>query len=353
MPRLELVEASLRYGQQALLLSRLRQRHAVRAAELLDACGFAALEVFGGATFEAQIRFLGEDPFERLRALRRAAPTTPLMATLAGQMLVGHRHLPDDVVASFVGLAAQAGIDIFRILDPLNDPRNVEVAVGAARDAGARVEGVVVCTWAPAPALAGMGAALRRAGCDSICLHDPLGTVGAARATELVESMVAATGLPVAVSFSAQTGQAALAYAAAHRAGAVRADVCVAPLSGGPSLPAAESLIAGLAGTTSSTGLDLEEVVRVSHLIDEVSPGYADLLDPALLHFDGAALMGRLPVSAMGHGYAAPWTGWPTSRPRSPESARSWATRRPSRPSRRSWPPSPSTTWSRAIATPP
>src|ERR1039458_4908528 len=97
MPRLELVETSLRYGQQALMLSRLRQRHAVRAAELLDACGFSALEVFGGATFEAQLRFLGEDPFERLRALAAAAPRTPLMATLSGQMLVAHRHLPDDV----------------------------------------------------------------------------------------------------------------------------------------------------------------------------------------------------------------------------------------------------------------
>ena len=128
------------------MLSRLRQRHAVRAAELLDACGFSALEVFGGATFEAQLRFLGEDPFDRLRALAAAAPRTPLMATLSGQMLVGHRHLPDDVVEAFIRLAAEAGIGIFRLLDPLNDVANLATAIRAAKAAGASVEGVVVCS---------------------------------------------------------------------------------------------------------------------------------------------------------------------------------------------------------------
>lgn len=116
--------------------------------------------------------------------------------------------------------------------------------------------------------------------------------------------MASATGLPIAVSFSAQTSQASLAYRAAHRAGAVRADVCVSPLGGGASLPTAELLIAGLEGTASATDVELEPVLRVTHLIEEVAPLYADLLDPALFRFDGAALLGRLPVSAMGHGLA-------------------------------------------------
>ena len=201
MPRLELVEASLRHGQQALLLSRLRQRHAVRAAELLDGCGFAALEVFGGATFEAQLRFLGEDPFERLRAIRAAAPSTPLMATLSGQMLVGHRHVADDVVESFIHLTAHAGIDILRLLDPLNDVANLRTAVEAGKASGMRVEGVVICTDSPVAALAGVAAAVVALGCDSICLHDPLGIVGAARARELVTAVIGVTGLPVTASF--------------------------------------------------------------------------------------------------------------------------------------------------------
>jgi pyruvate carboxylase subunit B len=304
MPRLELVEASLRYGQQALMLSRLRQRHAVRAAELLDTCGFSALEVFGGATFEAQLRFLGEDPFERLRALAAAAPSTPLMATLSGQMLVGHRHLPDDVVAAFVRLAAEAGIGVFRLLDPLNDVANLATAVRAAKSAGALVEGVVVCSDAPIPALAAVAGELAGIGCDAVCLHDPLGSTGAARAGALVAAVADASRLPVTLSFCAQAGQAALAYQAAHRAGAVRADVCASPLGGGAALPPAEALIAALADTEDSTGMELEPVTRVAHLLEEIAPLYADSIDPALWRFDGAALRGMLPISAMGHGIA-------------------------------------------------
>ena len=304
MPRLELVEASLRYGQQALMLSRLRQRHAVRAAELLDTCGFSALEVFGGATFEAQLRFLGEDPFERLRALAAAAPRTPLMATLSGQMLVSHRHLPDDVVEAFIRLAAEAGIGIFRLLDPLNDVANLATAIRAAKAAGASVEGVVVCSDAGVATLAALARTLAGLGCDSVCLHDPLGAAGSARAAALVAAAVRAAGVPVTVSFCAQAGQAEIAYRAPHEAGATRADVCVSPLGGGAALPPAEAVIAGFADTENSTALELEPVVRVAHFLEEVAPLYADSLDPTLFRFDGAALRGMLPVSAMGHGIA-------------------------------------------------
>ncbi len=304
MPRLELVETSLRYGQQALMLSRLRQRHAVRAAQLLDACGFSALEVFGGATFEAQLRFLGEDPFERLRALADATPRTPLMATLSGQMLVAHRHLPDDVVEAFVRLAAQAGIGVFRLLDPLNDVANLTTAVRAAKGAGAFVEGVVVCSDAPIPALAAVARGLAGLGCDAICLHDPLGAAGSARAAALVSAVGEAAGLPVAVSFCAQTGQAVLAYQAAHRAGATRADVSVSPLGGGAASPPAEAVIAGLADTEDETGIEMEPVIRVAHFLDEIAPLYAESVDPALFRFDGSALWGLLPASAMGPGLA-------------------------------------------------
>jgi pyruvate carboxylase subunit B len=304
MPRLELVETSLRYGQQALMLSRLRQRHAVRAAQLLDACGFSALEVFGGATFEAQLRFLGEDPFERLRALADATPRTPLMATLSGQMLVAHRHLPDDVVEAFVRLAAQAGIGVFRLLDPLNDVANLTTAVRAAKGAGALVEGVVVCSDAPIPALAAVARGLAGLGCDAICLHDPLGAAGSARAAALVSAVGEAAGLPVAVRVCAPTGQAVLAYQAAHRAGATRADVSVSPLGGGAASPPAEAVIAGLADTEDETGIEMEPVIRVAHFLDEIAPLYADSVDPALFRFDGSALWGLLPASAMGPGLA-------------------------------------------------
>ena len=143
MPRLELVECSLRAGQQALLLSRLRSRHAVPVARALDGW-LRRPRRLGRSTFEAALRFLGEDPFEQLRAIREAAPSSTLVASLGGQALTGHRHVGDDVVDAFIKVAADAGVDRFRIHDPLNDVRNVRRAMAAARAAGRQVEAAIV-----------------------------------------------------------------------------------------------------------------------------------------------------------------------------------------------------------------
>src|SRR5579864_9367873 len=197
MPRTELVETSLRHGQQSLLVSRLRQRHAIPVAERLDACGFAALDVFGGSTFEASLRFLAEDPFARLRALRSAAPITPLLAVIAGQALVGHRHASDDVVDAFIATAAAAGVDIFRCYDPLNDVRNLVRCAAAIAASGKQAEGVIVYSDAPEhnpERIAATGRALVDAGYPSLCLHDPLGVLVASRAGESVAALREATG---------------------------------------------------------------------------------------------------------------------------------------------------------------
>src|SRR6202049_3112379 len=149
MPRLELVETSLRHGQQSLLVSRLRLRHALPVAETLDHCGFAALDVFGGSTFEASLRFLAEDPFARLRAIRAAAPITPLLAVIGGQSLVGHRHVPDGVVDAVIGVGAGAENALFRCYDPLNDVRNLTRCATAIASAGKQAEGIIVYSDAP------------------------------------------------------------------------------------------------------------------------------------------------------------------------------------------------------------
>jgi pyruvate carboxylase subunit B len=305
MPPLHLVEASLRHGQQALLLSRLRQRHAVAAARLLDACGFAGLEVFGGSTFEAQLRFLGEDPFERLAAIRQAVASTPLVATLAGQALVGHRHVADDVVDAFIAELATRGVDVLRLHDPLNDAANLERPIAAARKAKRRVEGMIVVGdspdgHAPDEMVSRYAQRLVELGCDRLVLHDPLGSLGAGRAAALVEIVATATSVPVGLSITAQTGQAGLAYQAAAAAGADSVDVCVAALAGGASFPAAEAVVSGLAGTAAETGLDLGPILAVSTYLEEIAPLYAELADPVAWRYDTAALRGRLPLSAMG-----------------------------------------------------
>jgi len=307
MPRLELVETSLRHGQQSLLVSRLRQHHAVLVAERLDGCGFAALDVFGGSTFEASLRFLAEDPFERLRAIRAAAPITPLLAVIGGQSLVGHRQVADDVVDAFIAAAATAGVDIFRCYDPLNDVRNLTRCVAAVRAVGKQAEGVIVYSDSPRHELDRVVAIAKRlvdAGFPSLCLHDPLGVLGVVRSAETVSALRAATNLPVAVSISAQTGQAALACYAAATAGAYRVDVALSPLGGGASMPSAEALIAGFAGTDVDPGVDLGTVAGAALTLEEVLIPYADVMDPLAVRLDTSALRGLLPPSAMGHALA-------------------------------------------------
>jgi pyruvate carboxylase subunit B len=307
MPRLELVETSLRHGQQSLLVSRLRQRDAVLVAERLDGCGFTALDVFGGSTFEASLRFLAEDPFDRLRAIRAAAPITPLLAVVGGQALVGHRHVADDVVDAFIAAAAQAGVDIFRCYDPLNDVRNLTRCVSAVQAAGKVGEGVIVYDAFPHDELGHVVTTAKRlveAGFPTLCLHDPLGVLGVANASAAVTAVREATGVPLAVSISAQTGQAALACYAAALAGAYRVDAALSPLGGGASMPAAEALVAGFAGTDVDPGLDLANVADAALALEEVLMRYAEVTDALATRIDTSALRGLLPPSAMGHALA-------------------------------------------------
>jgi pyruvate carboxylase subunit B len=304
MPRLELVECSLRAGQQALLLSRLRSRHAIPVARALDGCGFAALDVFGGATFEASLRFLGEDPFVRLRAIREAAPSSTLLASLGGQALTGHRQVGDDVVDAFIRVAADAGVDRFRIHDPLNDVRNISRAIQAARKLKRQVEAAIVYADSPRhdpDQIVALAEQLTALGADTICIHDPLGLLGVARVGDLVQRLVEATKLPVSLSLSAQTGQAEFAAYAAAIAGASRLDVALAPLAGGASVPPAEGVIAALRGTELDTGLNLNDVTAASALLEHQLSAYAAVVDVPALHIDSAALRGQLPPAAMGH----------------------------------------------------
>jgi pyruvate carboxylase subunit B len=307
MPRLELVETSLRQGQQALLLSRLRRRHILPVAALLDRCGFAALDVFGGATFEAALRFLAEDPFERLQEIRQTAPQTPLLGLLRGQALVGHRQVADDVVDAFVRVSAEAGVDVFRCYDSLNDPRNLERCVTAVHAAGRTAEGGIVYTESPVHTVDGfvaLGARLRELGYDALGVYDPAGLLGAGTAAELVTKLIAATELPVNVHSAALTGQAGLAYMAAAGAGARSLDVALSPLAGGSSLPATEGVVNALRGTEHDTGLDLDQLAAAEARLGEFLQLYREIADPAAWRLDTSVLRTQLPPTAVEHLFA-------------------------------------------------
>jgi pyruvate carboxylase subunit B len=307
MASLELVETALRHGQQSLLLSRLRRRHLIPVAALLDRCGFASLDVFGGATFEACLRFLGEDPFERLRALKQEAPSTPLLALVRGQALVGHRQMADDVVDAFVRVSAEAGIDIFRCYDSLNDARNLERIVTAVHAARRHAEGALVYTESPVhdvDRFIALGMRLRDLGYDSLCIYDPAGLLGAGTATALVRGLIAATGLPVNVHSAALTGQAGLTYLAAAEAGATSLDVALSPLAGGSSLPATEGVIHALVGTAQETRCDLDTVAAATGMLEESMGLYRAFADPAAWRLDTSVLRTQLPPASVDHLHA-------------------------------------------------
>ena len=304
MPPVALVETALRHGQQTLLLSRLRTRHAVPLAAALDRCNLAALDVFGGATFEAAIRFLAEDPFERLRALKAAAPTTPLLGLVRGQALTGHRQVADDVVDAFVRAAADAGIDLFRCYDSLNDPRNLERICAAVHIAGRRAEGAMIYSESPVHSVDGfiaLGVRLAEIGYDTLCLYDPAGLLGAGTTEALVRGLRQATALPVTVHSAALTGQAGLAYHAAVIAGAEAVDVALSPLAGGSSLEATEALLSALRGTEWHPRVDPDALREAVDLLDAIMPLYREIADPVAWRLDTSVLRTQLPPTAVEH----------------------------------------------------
>jgi pyruvate carboxylase subunit B len=220
---------------------------------------------------------------------------------------VGHRQVPDDLVDAFIETSAAAGVDIFRCYDPLNDVRNLERCATAIAATGKQAEGVIVYNEVPGGGPDGLGDVARHlvdAGYPTICLHDPLGVLGAAGAATAVNVIREAAGVPVAVSISAQTGMAALACHAAAIAGAYRADCALSPLAGGASMPAAEALIAGFADTAVDCGLDLDRVAAAALVLEQELLHYGEVIDPLAARLDTSALRGLLPPSAMGHAIA-------------------------------------------------
>jgi len=261
------------------------------------------LDVFGGATFEVSLEHLGEDPFERLRAIR-AGTKVPLVGLIRGQSLVGYRPLPDDAVDSFVALTAECGLDVFRCFDPLNDARNLAHVAEAVLAAGKHPEGTLVYTESPVHTVESfltLGVELAGLGYQSLCLFDPAGLLGAGSARALVEGLREHTKLPVSVHCATITGQASFAYLAAAEAGAQNLDVCLSPLAGGASLPSTEGVYAALSGTDLQPRLHEARVLAAADALDELMPLYEAIADPSGWQYDSSTLRTQLAPSVLEH----------------------------------------------------
>ena len=265
MTKTQITDVTLRDAHQCLIATRLRTEDMLPICKSMDNVGFWAMEVWGGATFDACLRFLKEDPWQRLRDLRKALPNTRLSMLLRGQNLLGYRHYADDVVQEFIRLSVKNGVDVFRVFDALNDVRNVRVAIECVKKYKRHAQGAICYTTSPVHTLANfveMGKAFAEMGCDSIAIKDMAGLLTPTITVELFNAISVATKLPVHLHSHATSGLASMCHYQAVLAGCEHIDTAISSFSGGASHPATEPLVAALAGGQYDTGLDLKKHVR-------------------------------------------------------------------------------------------
>ncbi len=255
-----ITDVALRDGHQSLLATRMRTEDMLPIAQKLDAVGYWSLEVWGGATFDTCLRFLKEDPWERLRALRAAMPNTKLQMLVRGQNLVGYRHYADDVVERFIERSATNGIDVFRIFDALNDVRNVDRAVSEVKACGKHAEATICYTVSPVHNIdrfVDLAKKFEDLGTDTICIKDMAGLLAPLEAYHLVRRLKAAVKVPLHLHSHYTSGMASMASLMAILGGLDMLDTAISPLAGGTSHPATETLVAALQNTPYDTGLEL------------------------------------------------------------------------------------------------
>jgi len=274
-----ITDTTLRDAHQSLLATRMKIEDMTPIIEKMDKVGFHSVEVWGGATFDSCMRFLSEDPWERLRTFNKLFKNTPLQMLLRGQNLVGYKHYPDDVVEAFVKAAVKNGISIMRIFDALNDTRNMAKAIEVSKEAGAHVQGTVCYTISPVHDLdhyAAVARELQEMGADSLCLKDMAGILAPKDAYEIVKRWKDETGLPIQLHSHYTSGMASMMYLMAIEAGADVVDCAISSMSLSTSQPPDESIVAALQGTKYDTGLDLGLLSEIADYFREVRKKYAE-----------------------------------------------------------------------------
>ncbi|HEY7221896.1 MAG TPA: pyruvate carboxylase subunit B, partial [Candidatus Binatia bacterium] len=296
--KIEVMETVLRDAHQCLVATRMRTEDMLPIAAKLDEIGYWSLETWGGATFDAALRFLKESPWERLRKLRAAMPKTRFQMLLRGQNVVGYRNYPDDIVQAFVAHAAANGIDVFRIFDAMNDIRNMKTGIEAALKAGKLVEGTVCYTISPVHSpdyFLRVAEKLAETGAQIICLKDMGGLLAPYAAHEIIKRIKSRIALPLHLHSHCTAGLAPMTYMMAIEAGADILDTAIAPFSQGTSQPATEQLVAALKGTPYDTGLDLGKLNKIADYFYTVRRNYAEFESPVNNQIKTDVLTSQIP----------------------------------------------------------
>jgi oxaloacetate decarboxylase alpha subunit len=299
MKRVGITETAIRDGHQSLLATRMRTEDMIPALEAMDAIGYHSIECWGGATFDTAMRFLKEDPWERLREISKRLKNTPTQMLLRGQNVVGYRHYADDVVYAFCDRAVQNGMQIFRIFDALNDTRNLATAFDAVKRAGGHVQGALCYTISPVHTVdnfAKLADEMVAMGADSLCIKDMAGLLSPMMAKALVSRLKADhPAVPLQMHCHDTSGYSEMAYLMGVQAGADVIDTALSPLAGGTSQPATETLVAALKEDSEhDTGLDLEKLGELAAYFKEVRRKYWKF-ESNLLGIDAGVLAHQIP----------------------------------------------------------
>lgn len=267
---IKITENSLRDGHQSLLATRMRTEDLLQAAEIFDSIGFHSLEVWGGATYDTCLRYLKEDPFERLYAFKKVCVKTPLQMLLRGQNLIGYRHYADDVVDEFIKLSSQAGMDIFRIFDAFNDSRNLKTSIESVKKYGKHAQGAICYTTSPVHTIQSFveyAKELVKMGCDSIAIKDMAGLLTPFVAYDLIKALKEELGVSLSLHTHSTAGFAFGSHLKAVEAGVDVLDLANSALSEGTSHPCTQSMVATLQGSKWDSGLDLEPMEKAAEIL--------------------------------------------------------------------------------------
>jgi pyruvate carboxylase subunit B len=296
--KVKITDTTLRDAHQSLIATRLRTEDMLPLAGALDQCGFFSVEAWGGATFDTCIRFLNDDPWDRLRDLKGELKNTPIQMLLRGQNLVGYRHYPDDVVDKFIAASHKNGVDVFRVFDALNDIRNMKRSMEQVKSAGAHLQGTISYTTSPVhnnQTFIRMAKDLYALECDSICIKDMAGLIMPDAARDLITGIKKAVDIKVCLHSHCTSGIAPMSYQAAIDAGVDILDTAMSPFAMGTSQPPTESVVASLIGTPRETGIDLIRLRAARNACIQIREKYAGLLNPISERVDSNVLLYQLP----------------------------------------------------------
>ncbi len=282
--KVKITDTILRDAHQSRMATRMSTEDMLPVAKQINAAGFWALEMWGGATFDSSLRFLKECPWIRIRRLREYMPNPHFLMLLRGQNILGYKHYPDDVLTAFIKATVDNGVNMIRVFDALNDVRNMELAIRTTKAVGGHAQACVVYTISPVHDIdhyVDTAVQLQRMGADTLCIKDMAGILTPYRGYDLVRAMKKAIDIPIHIHCHMTAGMAAIAYIKCVEAGAEIIDTCMSAFAGGTAQPATETLVAAFENTPYDTGIDLEPLEEINNHFKQVRERYSDFFTQA------------------------------------------------------------------------